>query len=391
MGIFEFEDCLLKHHIRTRAWLPLCSKRREAIRSASSKAARQRPLRYFTFCAAGAIDVLMLDVESVIHPSAGGHFESVCFFDRTSEDVIETQKRIPGAVGFPGDFVSVVLVADPEEAVFVDDLSALESPPDQQDTEQTHSMQRLRAQHRAFIMQFPFDVVNLDLEGFLFKPNDPIPGQMVNCLRKICEWQRKPFEVRTGSRKTVTMQLEGFGLMFTTQVGPPNLGENYLGMLSDCVLKNLEGDASLRQAFRESTGFDDHLTLRDSNFLRFFELAAPKVLLDVLVEKDWYVDPADGISLYEIERESKDGPYRMLHLVMNVVKQSPALDRRPPGDMPVEVRTAYRDVVSALFSKGAVLVTEDIIEKDGLQQHLGFVKARAKKYSGEKQGGHRLA
>ena len=36
-------------------------------------------------------------------------FDTVCFFDRDDEAVAETRKRIPGARGFPGDFVEVLL------------------------------------------------------------------------------------------------------------------------------------------------------------------------------------------------------------------------------------------------------------------------------------------
>src|SRR4030042_5736292 len=127
-GFFRYEDCLLKHHIRTQVWLPICKNRKKFVKSAGKKKARERRLRYFTFCAAGAIDVLTLDVAKVIKPSENGWFDVVCFFDRNEEYVVETQKRIPGAVGFPGNFTKIALLHDLEEENVVDELAPLLSP-----------------------------------------------------------------------------------------------------------------------------------------------------------------------------------------------------------------------------------------------------------------------
>src|SRR5579859_2799215 len=231
-GLFRYEDCLRKHYIRTEGWLPLCKNRKQIVRSSKTKKARERRLRYFTFCAAGAIDVLLLDVERVIKPSADGWFDVVCFFDRTEEYVIETQKRIPGATGFPGDFTKIVLRQDPEEEQVIDEIAPLKSPEGDADTLEIQEAQRDLAQRRKFIQQFPFDIINLDLEEFLFKPNDPIPGRVVNALRKVFAWQRRPLVLSGPGKKVVSLPLEGFSLMFTTQIGPANLNEEYLGMLA---------------------------------------------------------------------------------------------------------------------------------------------------------------
>ncbi|MEJ0041969.1 MAG: hypothetical protein WDM81_07040 [Rhizomicrobium sp.] len=66
-------------------------------------------MRYFTFCAVGALDVLLLDREKVIRRSKNKEFDTVYFFDRDEDAIVETRKRIPGAIGFPGDFVKVIL------------------------------------------------------------------------------------------------------------------------------------------------------------------------------------------------------------------------------------------------------------------------------------------
>lgn len=206
-GIFEFEDCLLKHYIRRDVWLPRCRERRNAIKKlAGNKPARR--LKYFTFCAVGALDVLLLDREKIIRRSATKEFDTVYFFDRDDEAVAETRKRIPGARGFPGDFVEVLL----------ETLSGagLESPAQAQNTRQEREKQRNQAQRQLFTEAFPFDVINLDVEQYLFRPKEDLPGKLTAALRELLQLQKKE-----GSDNGKAYTVGEFTLMFTTQVGPP--------------------------------------------------------------------------------------------------------------------------------------------------------------------------
>ena len=270
-GIFKFEDDLLKHHIRTEAWLPLCKKRLETLRKIGNPR-KPRKLRYFTFCAVGAIDVLMLDVAKVIRPSKDRGFDSVFFFDETPQHVVETRKRIPGAVGFPGDFIKIVLMEDPEEDTVVDSDNILQASSDELDTYQTRKHQLKLAQRRKFINAFPFDVINLDLEEFLFKPNDPLPGRMINAFRKVFGWQRRSLSTSPINN----LGLDGFSLMFTTQIGPPNFSSDYLAMLQRRLDTNLATFSTLKPLMNLKTGFDNVSALRDEKFDDFFKLAMPK-------------------------------------------------------------------------------------------------------------------
>jgi hypothetical protein len=382
-GLFKYEDCLLKHYIRTEAWLPLCRNRKNIVKSAKTKKARERRVRYFTFCAAGAIDVLLLELERVIKPSPKGWFDIVCFFDRNEDYVNETQKRIPGAIGFPGDFTKIVLLQDPQEDQDIDEIEPLDSPADPADTLETQQKQRDMAQRRKFIQQFPFDIVNLDLEEFLFKPNDPLPGRVVNALRKIFAWQKRPLVLGSSGGKAVSVPLDGFGLMFTTQIGPRNLNQDYLGMLAGYLNDNIHADAALQPLLMGRTQQGDIPALRAASFDQFFRLGMPKTLLKILMEEDWFVDPESGISVFEIERPSAVGPYKILHLVMDVKRQNPPRENRAPGTSGDGVPDAYRSVVRGIFAKPELLVTEDLFDKDVLQEHLDKVRARGKKYAGE--------
>lgn len=372
-GLFKYENDLLKHHVRTEGWLPICKKRLKSIRDANPPK-KSRPLRYFTFCAVGAVDVLMLDVAKIIRPSKNGRFDTVFFFDKTPELVNETQKRIPGAIGFPGNFTDIVLLDDPNEDYVLDGLDYLASPELQADEFQTRERQLRLATRQSFISCFPFDVINLDLEEFLFKPNDQLPGKVINALRKVFAWQRRPLAINKNKG------LEGFSLMFTTQVGPPNLSENYLKMLRDRLNANLIGDDALKILFTNRTGCNDTTVLQNEKFETFFKLAVPKIFAAILKEEDWHIDPNLGILVFEFERSSKSGPYKMLHLVMDVKRHNPPKEKRAPGDVPADAQEAYRKVVHQIFTKTEVVVSEKTIDKTELHDDLKKIKARRRKY-----------
>lgn len=370
-GAFKYEECLLKHHVRTHAWLPLCKSRLKSIRQNSTKK-NQRRLRYFTFCAVGAIDVLMLDVAKVISRSESRGFDNVVFFDKNPVFVLETKKSIPGAIGFPGNFVSVVLHEDPEEEEIVDGTFYLGSPEDSPDDHKTRQKQLMLTQRRDFIQQFPFDVINLDLEQFLFHPKHEPPGKVINALRKVFEWQRKKFN--NGA------SLSGFSLMFTTQIGPPDITDEYLGMLHKKLQTNLDADVILKECLKKHIGHDDINRLKSEQFELFFKLGMPKIFASTLMAEDWYVDSAKGISIFEFERPSDCGPYKILHLMMDVKRKVPPKDKRPPLEHSAIAQEAYRKVARQIFCEDIAVVSDDNIDKASLQKNLDLIKARRKKY-----------
>lgn len=369
-GHFFMEGDLLKHHIRTHEWLPACRRRLDRIRTQTSNPKHPRRLKYFTFCAVGAIDVLMLDVAKVVRRSSKGRFDTVVFFDRTNEDVDQTKKRIPGAIGFPGDFIEVVL--EPESPVG-DQLG-----PDQPaDTFTNRARARLLNTKQQFITQFPFDVINLDLEEFLFKPTQPIPGDVVNAMRKLFEWQKRHF-IPVGSRKATT--LSEFSLMFTTQIGPPEMTDEYINLLEERVQNNITTNPNLLEILNIRTGFREIHHIRDNSFGEFFKIGVPKVISSILMEEDWYIDPNLGVRIYEIERQSSVGPYRMLHLGMDVKRHNPPREERAPGNESGEASEAYLQVTERIFQDEVIQVTEDIIDETSLNDSLENIFGRRRKY-----------
>jgi len=322
----------------------------------------------------------MLEVAQVIKRSKAGRFDTVVFFDKNSDLVQKTQQRIPGAIGFPGDFVKVVLLDDPDDGIVIAGQDSLLPQVNYDDDLRVRQRQILVDQHHGFIRHFPFDVINLDLEEFLFKPTEALPGQVVNAMRKVFEWQGRSFVTPQNGRE---QYLDGFSLMFTTRIGPANINEEYLGMLRGYLEDNLRNDETLLPIFQERTGgIDSIANLQQNNFELFFLLATPKVLSSILIESDWYIDPETGINIYEFERTTPGVvPYKMLHLVMDVKRQMPFRVFRPPRvGLAWDVQEAYRTVVHQIFTKCEVTVTLENIDQVALQESLDRIIEQRRLY-----------
>ncbi|HWZ42487.1 MAG TPA: hypothetical protein VNW97_03380 [Candidatus Saccharimonadales bacterium] len=368
---FEFENCPLKHFVRIHGWLPAGRRRLKHLQSQR----KSRRLRYFTFCAAGAIDVLMLDIANIVRRSTSGKFDSVVFFDKNPEAVNETQKNIPGSNGFPADFTSLVLATDPEEDNLLDAAAVDEWNVSEPDTRENRLKQNLLRQRRRFMGLFPFDIVNLDLEEYLLKPKEDFPGRVLQAVRKILRWQQRSLDDGTG--------LSEWSLMYTTQIGPPNLTERYLALLGSAISKNLNKFPDLRQTFVGRTGVSDAASLLENSFEEFFRIALPKLLVGEILAHDWYVNPDHGVQIYEFDRPSKSGPYKMLHLVIDIKRQDPPNHKRGTFDEPDGVEEAYAVVVNRIFSEKEMIVRPDSGEVEKLEKSLDKIRARRRKYRGD--------
>jgi len=346
MPHFAFEDCLLKHYIRKEVWLPFCRERLRKIRATSSR--NPRRMRYFTFCAVGALDVLLLDRERVLRRSNNDEFDTVFFFDKDREAIIETQKRIPGANGFPGDFARVVMQAD-----VGDDELALRVLTDERDTHEVREKQMQRAQLGDFIESFPFDVVNLDVEQYLYRPKEQLPGILTNAIRKIFKWQKRD---GLGSNKK-PFTLDEFTLMFTTRVGPADLPDEYISYLRDhCIEKNLVEFQELTIPFQKKSGGRAPADFFANDFDGAFTLAVPKSLSELALEQDWYIDDVKGILVFQFDRPFADGTYRMLHMVMSISRQQPPEEKRAPGQKVQAALSAHKNTIVKLFEADVISV-----------------------------------
>lgn len=379
MSNFKYDRDLFKHYVRTQGWLPLCHERAQQFKKVQKSKKNPRQLRYFTFCGVKAVDVLMLDVAKIVKCSPNDQrFDSVVFFEKTNEDVAEIQKCIPGAVGFPCDFLQAVLFNDDDRDDPVDSIESLEPISDKEYIKDTIRQQTLRQIHRDYRRSFPFDILNFDLQDFFFKPNDPIPGNMVKALMKIFEWQRREGIDKRGKK----FSINAFSLMFTTQIGPPNLGGDYLGRLENCLTANLDLNQNIIDSFTSRVGHADIKRLRQENFDLFFSMAMPKVLLSILKDQDWMVDDKQGISIYEFSRKSASGPYKILHLLMQVIRQDPPSDGHIPGTPKPQMEAMYQRVVRRLFEQNQTIVTNKLVKpvRSELKESFRLIDLRRKKY-----------
>jgi hypothetical protein len=360
---FAYESCPLKHYVRVHGWLPACRRQLAAIR----RQPKQRRLRYFTFCASGAVDVLMLNVARIIRLSDSGKFDTVVFFDKDEEAVNATYINIPGSRGFPADFADLVLAPD------IGDVDALSSDTDKSDTSEVRQQKRLARQRNDFIQQFPFDIINLDLEEFLLKARDEFPGRILRSFMQILQWQKRPLP--TGRT------IDEFVLMYTTQIGPRELTDQYRELLDGAIADNLRNIPALEAVLHSRTGHNGPVSLRNADFDEFFRIAAPKLLAGYLRRADWLIDPEPGISVFEFDRPSARGPYKMLHFVMHVKRQHPPEIIRRPDQQGDGVPEAYSAVAHQLFAERETNVSLDNIDADGLLANLAQIFARRRKYA----------
>jgi len=298
----------------------------------------------------------MLDLEKVVRPSNGGAFDTVYYFDVDDVQVARTRESIPGAIGFPGDFIDIVLAEDPLESQVTDVVSSLEPPGEEEFTRATRRHRQRLAIRREFIRAFPFDVINLDLERYLFIPRESLPGKLVNAFRKVFEWQRK----RGAAKDGTLYAIDGFELMFTVRIGPRELSQEYRGMMLDYVRQNLAEHDGLQETFEarfNGVTIDD---LLKNDFDAFFKLAVPKTILGILKEEDWHVDVSKGIQVFEFDRKTAQDPYTMLHLVMSVNRNSPQKESRGPGAVPAQAIQAYKDGVQAIFASDTIKVESEL-------------------------------
>ena len=369
-GTFKFEDCLLKHFIRKEVWLQVCRQRRNAIIASYGRKAARR-MKYFTFCAIGALDVLLLDREGIVKQSKQKEFDTVFFFHKTIEDVIETRKRIPGAVGFPGDFFEVMLSKDP--------TVGLASPANSQNTKAVRHRQIAQAQRDSFVDAFPFDVLNLDVERYIYQPREELPGKLIAALREI-------FVLQTAAGKVDEHEyiLDEFTLLLTTQVGPRTMAEDHIVYLRDnCLQDNLNRYSELQEIFLTKSGGRNVTDFFEEDFDGAFKLSVPKSLVDLAVECDWVVNAESGVRIFEFQRDSRDGPYCMLHLAMTVRRQNPPRQRRAPRQPLAPADEAeHRRVVNRLFSDEVISVETQVVGKlkGELEADLGRLFEHRRRY-----------
>ncbi|MBV9377240.1 MAG: hypothetical protein JO320_19685, partial [Alphaproteobacteria bacterium] len=187
---------------------------------------------------------------------------------------------------------------------------------------------------------------------------EQLPGRLTAAMRLLFEMQMRPGLDRRGRQYTV----DEFTLMFTTQVGPPNLPDEYLSYLRDsCVKRNLDRYEDLREPFSVNPNGRDVGAFFREDFDGAFKLAIPKSLSELAWERDWVIDSARGIEVFEFIRDWIAGTYCMLHMAMTVRRQAPPRERRGPGQTSPAAEAEHRKVINRIFTEQVVAVENVVV------------------------------
>ena len=202
--------------------------------------------------------------------------------------------------------------------------------------------------------------MNLDVEQYLYRPKEQLPGVLTNAIRKIFSWQKR--EGVGSNQKPFT--LDAFTLMFTTQVGPASLPTPYVSYLrDDCIASNLAEFQELTDPFLRKSGGRNAADFFANDFDAAFKLAVPKSLTELKLEQDWYIDDNTGIQVFQFDRAFAAGTYRMLHMAMVVNRQKPPEEQRAPGQKVPAALASHKSAIVKLFGADVISV-EALVQGD---------------------------
>src|SRR5262249_25642371 len=116
MSQIDYDNDVIKHHVRLDGWLKAYEYRSKQVRRATNGGRRSRPLTYFTFCASNAIDIFMLERAKLIRrEKKSSRVENVYFCESKEEDFQKIVSLLGSAeAGFMEQFEEFVLFQDDE-------------------------------------------------------------------------------------------------------------------------------------------------------------------------------------------------------------------------------------------------------------------------------------
>lgn len=340
MPRFKFENCTSKQYVREKGWIPEARARMERIASSMKRRDAPRRLRYLTFCAEGALDVLALRNARIIRQSTDRLFDTVWFFDFAPQYVDKTLAIIEGATGFPIDFFKLMNFEYDDE-----DPNAVPKDADEGDKE--FEKQKNIALYTAFREAFPFDLINLDVERYVIRPSEELPGHLLNAWDKILEWQK-----RAGQHAKKEYTIDQFTLFFTTKIGPKELPEGHRIGLINALNENVIQFPVLKDLLQSRFATDNAESLYHQNFDDFLKLAIPKALLSRALDKDWMLDRSLSYLAYEFRRQPPTiAPYTMCHYVVHFQRCSPSMMGQINRQfIPQALRVPYGAAIEVVFA-----------------------------------------
>ena len=297
----NYETDPLKHYVRRSGWLTAARQQKQAIRNRS----KNIPLRYFTFCAAEAIDVFMLEREQILKRSEETErLEGVYFCEANDESFGRIAELIGSPQqGFQGQFERIVLFEDDEET---DGKTLTDEdfyPP------KIRGKLRYKDAHHRLREAFPFDIINLDVCGIMFPPREVTMAQLLKSIIQILEWQTKSkFPINN-------LECKRFTLFLTSHIDPDDTNQKAIKQLENRVNDNMRTSTDFRSAFTEKYGHNQVRKLVSEKFPEFFCVALPKFIIhETLFRLGWKVT-CSPTYLYNRDYRRENKQYQIMHTV----------------------------------------------------------------------------
>ena len=351
MGNISFETDILKHYVRRYGWLTATKKQKNAIRNRSKKI----PLRYFTFCAADAIDVFMLEKEGILtRAQETGRLEGVYFCEKDDDEFGDIADLIGSPEqGFLGKFEKIVL--------FEDDQDTMERTLEDEDFYPSKIRKKLRYKdaHHRLRDAFPFDIINLDVCGVMFPPRKGIITPLLQSIIQILEWQTK-------SNFLINQSLcKRFTLFLTSHIDKDDTNQEVVKQLEKRVHDNINTSKDFQSAFCDRYGHNQADRLSREKFAEFFCVAFPKYMIHrALFEFGWKVTSGPTFLYKRAYRREENKQYQIMHTV-SVYERIPDFQQ----SLNTPSTSQYIESVTQLVNDGVKWV-DDAIGNPNINQEL---------------------
>jgi hypothetical protein len=352
MAHIDYSTDPLKHYVRKYGWLPACQEQAATIR----KRIKKTPLRYFTFCAAEAIDVFLLEREKILTRSKQtGRLEGVYFCEKDEKAFGEIADLIGSPEqGFLGDFDRIILFEEDNDTRGKE----LYKETDEFYPEEVRKKLRFKDAHYRLQKNFPFDIINLDVCGVMFPLRKGVITPLLRSLIKILEWQ-------TYSLFPNNRPCKQFTLFLTSHIDPDKTDQDAIEQLRNRVSENIDTSVEFRQAFSNRYGHQEAVRLSRDNFAEFFCLAFTKFIIhQALFTLGWKVTYR-AIYLYNRDNKWNVGQkYQIMHSV-SVYERIPGFGQRlDQAGITQYIQTATQVI------KGGMKWVENIIQQSEIRQLL---------------------
>lgn len=276
----DYDTDLIKHYVRMRGWLPVSLTRNQSIKG--------RRTRYFTLCAANAIDVFLLERARVLRRTSDGKLTDSYFCEYDAVQFREIERLIRGPrQGFLGSLEDIVLF---EESDSTRGRTRTDPGSGKITTRLRQELDR-KEKHYRLASAFPFDILNLDVTGTLFPPSQPQVSRLMKTILRLLEWQTNKPLSDDGRR------IESFAILLTIHIDEGIANYEAVASLSKMIEHNIDNIAAFRDRWHKSFPGVPPSDLASSDFERFFSIALPKYLIEKGLSLGWDV-VCEGRFLY---------------------------------------------------------------------------------------------